>query len=664
MSTYAEHTARRDQSRAAAREVERVEEALRAARDELARLLTQVPPNARAILAVQRRISQLTIQLGAARAAAGATRHAYEAGLDALPASLDPAVPLLLLPVRLETRIRARTDGAAGDELVVRVYPDDVHLDAHDPRLTAAEVQLGRHYWRQRWAVEAGAAPDAEQQSLAAWRQLTGRLGPARAAWVARVLTPANLPPTAGAEPDLPDPPVRQPGDERAVLAAALPDRWVVRVWRGGARLGEARGELIPRPLVAGPPTDEAGSPQSWLTELPAAIDAGMAVVVRPDTPTAIDRVDVTAFGVRATDTAAEAAGHLRDLLDAHQFAPRLGGVGLDLVPQGTPTNNTPAARALARTDPSSGRSAAAWTGRPVAARGDGSDADLLAAALGLPDRDPRHPGDSDRFVLGRLEHAAGADQRDVAAMAAVTWPASWGYFLRQFLSGVEGIEADADLGGWRRFVLDTVRGRGPLPALRVGDQPYGVLPVLPSDRWRPWPDQPELFAVTLNLAGGIAEAWLLVSWDLDARGAWTGGWVGPAPLPIDAGTDGLAAGAGDLDGDGHAELVVLTTRRAGDAVYQVGQRLDEDGVPGLWTGPHPLPPPAPGRTLIGGAAGVAVASLKGRPSLVTVTQEQAVLPFPAPSTVVRVVTDLAPTAAAGAGRPRSRCPAAVPACG
>src|SRR5688572_13034212 len=40
------------------------------------------------------------------------------------PCDADPAVPLLLLPVRVETRFT--TDKAS---LRVRVYPDDVHID-------------------------------------------------------------------------------------------------------------------------------------------------------------------------------------------------------------------------------------------------------------------------------------------------------------------------------------------------------------------------------------------------------------------------------------------------------------------------------------------------------------------------------------------------------
>src|SRR5206468_10455270 len=59
--------------------------------------------------------------------------------------------PLLLLPVRIETRF-AWPDAAGtrtfspitgtARSLLVRIYPDDVHDDAHEPELTAAEFRL------------------------------------------------------------------------------------------------------------------------------------------------------------------------------------------------------------------------------------------------------------------------------------------------------------------------------------------------------------------------------------------------------------------------------------------------------------------------------------------------------------------------------------------
>ena len=49
-------------------------------------------------------------------------------------------LPVALLPVRLETRFAT---GAAGPELLVRIYPDEIHADRHEPELTAEEDAAG-----------------------------------------------------------------------------------------------------------------------------------------------------------------------------------------------------------------------------------------------------------------------------------------------------------------------------------------------------------------------------------------------------------------------------------------------------------------------------------------------------------------------------------------
>ena len=64
----------------------------------------------------------------------------------------DNDVPFLLLPVRLETRFAETVTGAR--ELLIRVYPDDVFVDTHEPELTEAESAAGRAYWTSAWAQQ------------------------------------------------------------------------------------------------------------------------------------------------------------------------------------------------------------------------------------------------------------------------------------------------------------------------------------------------------------------------------------------------------------------------------------------------------------------------------------------------------------------------------
>ena len=62
-------------------------------------------------------------------------------------------------------------------------------------------------------------------------------------------------------------------------------------------------------------------------------------------------------------------------------------------------------------------------------------------------------------------------------------WAPTWGYFLEQMMRPlVDHANAAAVHDHFRRFV----RGRGPLPRLRLGKQPYGVLPVMAPGNWRP----------------------------------------------------------------------------------------------------------------------------------------------------------------------------------
>ena len=57
-------------------------------------------------------------------------------------ATLDAGVPVALFPVRIETRFRREARDVGAGELLVRIYPDSILADEHEPLLTAAEVEF------------------------------------------------------------------------------------------------------------------------------------------------------------------------------------------------------------------------------------------------------------------------------------------------------------------------------------------------------------------------------------------------------------------------------------------------------------------------------------------------------------------------------------------
>src|SRR5215470_15986538 len=103
------------------------------------------------------------------------------------PQTLCPsAAPLVLLPIRLETRFFQLPGNVT--ELRVRVYPDKIHVDTHHPELTTDERTWGTRYWQQDWRAGNDSAARAD-----AWTTLAARFGAPRAAWIVRVLQPTNI---------------------------------------------------------------------------------------------------------------------------------------------------------------------------------------------------------------------------------------------------------------------------------------------------------------------------------------------------------------------------------------------------------------------------------------------------------------------------------------
>jgi hypothetical protein len=409
----------------------------------------------------------------------------------ATPLSSGPAQPVVMFPVRLETRFFPQMDGSS--ELRVRVYPDKVHIDSHEPELTADEQTWGQHFWAQTWR-----AGNDQARAKAVWQQLADRFDAPRAAWVARTLQPLN-PEDRPAIPVATDrslpKPVRFPSPTlkaeawtRAPKTSVLPNFWVVLGYKSGRLVVNLRSRVIPDLLATGPDPNVIPPANSSDNDEGLGIDDGMKWLVN------FDEAEKVGMGIRAKLTKEEAvqgfdfllvmgikdapgASHLAELFNAHHYID-----GLSCVPQGTPSNNTAdAPSGFSSKDPGHEASYLAEHTSPPFQPGDGSNADVLTTAFGLANAGP---------VFTHLPKATAKEQMDSRQMNTALWQATWGYFLLQML-GVgktpsENPLTDDDIAWIRSHFIDYVRASGPLPALRIGKQPYGILPVTSLNAWKP----------------------------------------------------------------------------------------------------------------------------------------------------------------------------------
>jgi len=495
---------------------------------------------------------------------------------------LSASSPILLFPVRIETRFRKLTQprdnavAAPQHQLWVRIYPDDCSIDTFEPTLSESELNSIKNYWQAIWA-----AGGIENDERGAWAALVHAHGSGRAGWLADNFKPTNAPPaqkidatdeilviptttalnaaesgaisgywqaiwladgddpqTQAAQATLegsvgaaraaelitayvpfnlsdkpaapleksgvrlstafvvfpPDPDTTIHSWSQAPQVREFPDRFVVLGYSGTTQTLEAVGNPVTLPLYAGP--DPSADPTEtihpdpppdgsdlfvpdelkWMVDFDRAVAAGMAVAIdiTPEQARAgFDRLLV--IGVKLSTDAGNGSTALQELLAHHQWSRS----GFTFLPQGTPTHNA--------TDASSGHGRdddpdVSFDDRknqplftPVADATQKSDGQWFAEFLGL---DPAY--------VATVHGSGDQDQKRARAMQTALWPATFGYWMNTLFTPTgakTSIFSDTTIEQTREFFTQYVSGRGPLPAIRIGGQPYGILPATAFSR-------------------------------------------------------------------------------------------------------------------------------------------------------------------------------------
>ncbi|WP_344206398.1 hypothetical protein, partial [Actinomadura livida] len=362
------------------------------------------------------------------------------------PGRPRPAAPpvlaggAVLLPLRLETRF-------TGTRLRVRVIPDEPWFDRHDPLASAEELDS-----LDRYLAASGDDHDTPR-ARAAWQVFAAEHGPARAAWLVR-----TFPPAPGDGGGLAARPAALREDALLTSIADFPAE--LQVWIAFADEAPAHAATMPvraDRLRLDPPDLDAPEPdpddpdrpseRRWWESWNEAVIAGLATEIELGERAGDAIAALYVVGLAGTTPAALFAGH-RD-------AGRLG-----LLAPGTPTNTV--------------------DGAPAAGLGDDPREwlELLHRAPEDVERQVSFGLTGDAGLLGPLPGNAGRHQEWAGELLTGMWPALLGHTLTHVLGLGAAVETAAE---WATRDVDPL---GPYPAVRIGGQPYGVLPATSLNDW------------------------------------------------------------------------------------------------------------------------------------------------------------------------------------
>lgn len=489
---------------------------------------------------------------------------------------LNGETPIIFFPIKLETRFLhyRLPEGDYHGELKIRIIPDAIVADMHEPLLTEQEEAEGRNYWAAAWTAanklkekrqtivgsygeqralkiihqlkpeqlsaehegdlifkilsepsgsgtislnegerqegqaywEAAASMALAHQE--SWAKLVDNVGLNRAAWIIKQTEPTNINNFLGNdEPVFPENlQKRSPNHQRLPETRLLPERWIIILYKkyepynsvfdridrfqdaeivtsnpipdrlalsfslSSGFFKVAPGAEVPEHLYQLPGSDLAVPKElEWQFNFEKAEEVGMAKTIKLDPERLNNGFDrILVFGIKHSMEPADSTAAIEELLDHHHYAK-----GWAFIPQGTPTNNTSDTKAgFPEVDPRARNSfRRERRDRFSHPQGDGA---VFSKAIGI----------SNQIIY----HIYGTDlqeQSNAMAMARVLWPTTVEYFLKHMMApdfdqrdnpAIQFTE-DEILKAREHFER-YVHGRGPIPAIRIGDVPYGILPV------------------------------------------------------------------------------------------------------------------------------------------------------------------------------------------
>lgn len=343
--------------------------------------------------------------------------------------------PVLLLPIRLETRFFPA--GRYGYELRVRLFPDEIHLHTLDRKITPEESADAKGFFD---------LPEKDRQER--WQTLVSKYGAYRAQWLVW--------PIGGGGGTF--------QSEYPTFHWA-PDYFYVYLYRSdGTFIWKRSRQVQQSALVA------FSEGKYWMNDYEQALAIGMAVTFSLQELGAVDEKTVfpkiIAVGMqdRGNEILGDGPGPRHRNKLCYLFQNHQATEGFSFLPYGAPTNNIEDSPSAYNSDEEYD---AAGTYDHVTRRktAPGSANERLCRALDL------HIS-----TFAFVKNADDAPPPIYNFVQRASWFAMGGYLLHLLLGDQASRRAHDWL--WRHYG-DYVKACGPYPAVQIGDQPYGVLPVM-----------------------------------------------------------------------------------------------------------------------------------------------------------------------------------------
>ena len=453
--------------------------------------------------------------------------------------------PVCLFPVRLEIRFMGKNN----QELWVRIFPDQISIEQLRQELTIKEAMAGLKFVTAEAKIESGLGLENQKltekdklpEKKKVWRMVIADVDAPRAAWAIRqVKVDQKFKPYQAAYPKpeawgkletvasletlrnqmKKELQLSEKEDIVPAVVRTFPDHFVINLYKDmpegkDTKVYSVPGKRIAREVFLIEESEREpellGGKAKWLVDFEEAVKIGLGIKI-PLTKEKAPFTRIIAVGMKepirrivpeGTKTPAppqEWAHMVEALLTNHQYTD-----GLAFLEPGTPTNNT------------------ATTASGHSESRDAADAIFDAEIQDLPP----YGGDTNLTVMHRalglpnvhaLARVPNAFQRKWSYMAKdmhnAIWDGTGGFTL---WSQYKDLGREEDRNHRRRFFADYVQGQGHFPVFRVGNTPYGLLPVqkIAHEGWTPGTFSFEtdlhklisyLFPLWLDLAKNLAK--------------------------------------------------------------------------------------------------------------------------------------------------------------